>query len=55
MSRRGGGETPRRPPTPDQELFPRMVRRSVLIALWMVLAATAGGLLVITVALGGSP
>jgi hypothetical protein len=36
----------------DGELFPRLVRRSVLIALWLVLAVAVGGLVWIAVAVG---
>jgi hypothetical protein len=37
----------------DQELFPRSVRRSVLIALWLLLVVVFAGLLVVAAALAG--
>jgi hypothetical protein len=36
----------------DEELFPRSVRRSVLIALWLVLVVVFAGLLVVAAAAG---
>ncbi|HEX4705473.1 MAG TPA: hypothetical protein VH352_25330 [Pseudonocardiaceae bacterium] len=36
----------------DHELFPRPVRRSVLIALWVVLLLVFAGLLVVAAAVG---
>jgi hypothetical protein len=36
----------------DHELFPRLVRRSVLIALWLVLVAVFAGLVAVAAAVG---
>jgi hypothetical protein len=49
-----GAEGARRLRMRDQELFPRLVRRSVLVGLWIVLAVVVGGLLWITLALGSA-